>query len=138
MTDMSPREELARIIDPWAFGIVANIQHTERAADDREKAYAKADKWLFRQSKDEALQAAIARFDAYACDQELMRFCADGFMTQEDSEAWSVVRAALSRHVQPVAWRVKDFADGWVYFEDEERARREAEATGGALQALFR
>lgn len=43
------REEIARIIDPWAFGIVANIQHTERAADDRAKALAKADAILARQ-----------------------------------------------------------------------------------------
>lgn len=42
------REEIARIIDPWAFGVVANIYHTERAADDQAKAYAKADAILAR------------------------------------------------------------------------------------------
>lgn len=40
------REAVARIIEPWPFGIVANIQHTERAADDRAKAYTKADQIL--------------------------------------------------------------------------------------------
>jgi len=40
---MSPREKVARIVDPWAFSIVANIQHTERAADERTKALIKAD-----------------------------------------------------------------------------------------------
>ena len=38
-----PREAVARIIEPWAWGIVANIEHTERAADDRAKALKKAD-----------------------------------------------------------------------------------------------
>lgn len=37
------REAVAKIIEPWAFGIVANINHTERAADDRAKAFTKAD-----------------------------------------------------------------------------------------------
>jgi hypothetical protein len=36
----------------------------------------------------------------------------------------------------PVAWRVKDFADGWTYFRDEISARREAEATGALIQPL--
>lgn len=56
------REEIARIIDPWAFGIVANIQHTERAADDRAKALAKADAILARQGPGpgEAVEAIIA------------------------------------------------------------------------------
>lgn len=37
------REPIARVIDPWPFSIVANIQYTERAADERAKADAKAD-----------------------------------------------------------------------------------------------
>jgi hypothetical protein len=37
------REEIARIIDPWAFSVVGNIMHTERASEDRDKAIAKAD-----------------------------------------------------------------------------------------------
>jgi hypothetical protein len=32
------REEIARIIDPWAFSVVGNIMHTERASEDRAKA----------------------------------------------------------------------------------------------------
>lgn len=34
---------------------------------------------------------------------------------------------------EPVAWRVKDFADGWIYYTDEERARLEAEVMSSAL-----
>lgn len=34
---------------------------------------------------------------------------------------------------EPVTWRVKDFADGWIYHTDEARARRLAEHMSGAL-----
>lgn len=37
------REMVARIVDPWAFSVVGNIMHTERASEDRKAAYAKAD-----------------------------------------------------------------------------------------------
>lgn len=40
------REKAARIVDPWPFGIVANISHTERAKADRDKAFGKADQIL--------------------------------------------------------------------------------------------
>jgi hypothetical protein len=38
---------------------------------------------------------------------------------------------------RPVAWRVKDFADGWVIFQDEQRAYHEAEHTGAVMQGLY-
>lgn len=39
---------------------------------------------------------------------------------------------------RPVAFRVKDFADGWIIFQDEQAAHREADAMGGALvQGLY-
>ena len=38
---------------------------------------------------------------------------------------------------RPVAWRVKDFADGWILFQDEAAAYREAEATGALMQGLY-
>jgi hypothetical protein len=34
---------------------------------------------------------------------------------------------------EPVAWQVKDYADGWISYYSEERARQEAEEMGGAL-----
>lgn len=38
-----------------------------------------------------------------------------------------------------VAWRVKDFADGWIYYSDDEaHARKVADEMGGALvEALY-
>ncbi len=43
------------------------------------------------------------------------------------------------RYMQIVAWRVKDFADGWILFEDEGRAKFEAGQMGGALiEPLYR
>lgn len=37
----------------------------------------------------------------------------------------------------PVAWRVKDFADGWILFHTEAEARREAEGAGNLVQPLY-
>lgn len=37
----------------------------------------------------------------------------------------------------PVAWRVKDFADGWILFHSEEEARREAAGAGNLVEALY-
>lgn len=39
--------------------------------------------------------------------------------------------------IKPVAWRVKDYGDGWTYFRHETSARREAEATGSVMQPLI-
>jgi len=44
---------------------------------------------------------------------------------------------ALERR-KPDAWFVKDFADGWIYFDDEAAARREAAATGAALMIAYK
>lgn len=41
------------------------------------------------------------------------------------------------RVVRPVAWRVKDFADGWIIFQDEAAAHHEAEVTGALMQGLY-
>lgn len=39
--------------------------------------------------------------------------------------------------LKPVAWRVKDFADGWILFHDEAQARREAEGAGNLVEPLY-
>ena len=38
----------------------------------------------------------------------------------------------------PVAWRVKDFADGWVLCHTEAESRREAEGAGNLVEPLYR
>lgn len=38
---------------------------------------------------------------------------------------------------KPVAWRVKDYADGWVLYHSEERARRAAEQSDALLEPLY-
>lgn len=38
---------------------------------------------------------------------------------------------------RPVAWRVKDYADGWIIFQNEAAAYKEAEATGALMQGLY-
>lgn len=38
---------------------------------------------------------------------------------------------------RPVAFRVKDFADGWILFTDEKAAYDESERTGALMQGLY-
>jgi len=38
---------------------------------------------------------------------------------------------------RPVAFRVKDFADGWMIYQDEAEANHEAERTGALMQGLY-
>lgn len=37
---------------------------------------------------------------------------------------------------EAVAWRVKDYADGWILYHDERMARHQAEETGALIQPL--
>jgi hypothetical protein len=43
---------------------------------------------------------------------------------------------AAAAHSDPVAWRVKDFADGWILCHTEKQALLEAESAGNLVQAL--
>jgi hypothetical protein len=38
---------------------------------------------------------------------------------------------------RPVAWRVKDCADGWIIYQDEEAAYFDAEQRGALIQGLY-
>ena len=37
---------------------------------------------------------------------------------------------------EPVAWRCKDYADGWIIYQDEGAARRYQSETGCLMQDL--
>ena len=41
------------------------------------------------------------------------------------------------KYRKPVAWRVKDFADGWIVFDTERSAQRYAEGAGNLVQPLY-
>ena len=46
--------------------------------------------------------------------------------------------AALSiEQTEPVAWYVKDYADGWIHFDNEVDAIRERDATGAMMHVAF-
>lgn len=47
---------------------------------------------------------------------------------------WASMAALAKR---PVAWRVKDYADGWIIYQDEEAAYKDAEARGALMQGLY-
>lgn len=46
-----------------------------------------------------------------------------------------VVEAPLSK--RPVMWRVKDYADGWIPFHNEEAAINASEVMGAVIQGLY-
>ena len=48
-----------------------------------------------------------------------------------------VLLAALDARGEPVAWRVKDFGGGWIYYRNHQAAQQAAESTGAAIQGLF-
>jgi hypothetical protein len=45
--------------------------------------------------------------------------------------------ADLRGPAQPVAWRVKDFADGWILCHSLAEAQREADGAGNLIQPLY-
>jgi hypothetical protein len=55
-------------------------------------------------------------------------------------EGWlASARTHTARALQPepVAWRCKDYADGWILFQFEQNARRYQEETGCLMQPLY-
>jgi hypothetical protein len=66
--------------------------------------------------------------------------CSCGYDTRVEREA-TTLRSALTDPRQPseapVAWRVKDFADGWIVFDNKARAEEEARVSGALIQPLF-
>lgn len=38
---------------------------------------------------------------------------------------------------RPVAWRVRDFGDGWLIYQDEAGANADAEHNGAEMQGLY-
>lgn len=82
------------------------------------------------------------RFDVYYLDDGHFTFMNCEFDTVEAAQAAAQadfearIRSALippSRAEEPVAWRVKDYADGWMYFTAERNARDMGNAMHGAL-----
>src|SRR6185369_6421000 len=43
----------------------------------------------------------------------------------------------LTLSKRPVAFRLKDYADGWILFNDEEKALRVSEHMGALMQGLY-
>lgn len=52
-------------------------------------------------------------------------------------EDLDMVAVAAEAEKQPVAWRVHDWADGWILFDNEARARHEADNSTGVIEPLF-
>lgn len=49
----------------------------------------------------------------------------------------AIAALAAAEAVEPVAWRVHDWADGWILFDNEARAKHEADNSTGVIQPLF-
>lgn len=69
------------------------------------------------------------------CEDRLPTWHLLGADTKTD--IFNLVRALTKPEGEPVAWRVKDFADGWILFHDELGARLEAEGAGNLVQPLY-
>lgn len=52
-------------------------------------------------------------------------------------DEYRAMDAARNLKKKPVAWRVKDFADGWIVFQDEADALRYADEAGAVIQGLY-
>jgi hypothetical protein len=50
-------------------------------------------------------------------------------------EQWERDHPTVRRY--PVGWFVRDFGDGWIFFNDEGKARQEAAATGAAILVAY-
>lgn len=53
------------------------------------------------------------------------------------AKAMEAALDAAEAEKQPVAWRVHDWADGWILFDNEARARHEADNSTGVIEPLF-
>ncbi len=74
------------------------------------------------EAESEALRAEIKKLQAIASEQRI-----------EIEQLRSQVRLKK----RPVAYRVKDYGDGWIVFQDEREAYDYAEKTGGLMQGLY-
>lgn len=63
----------------------------------------------------------------------------DPRLVWHDAIGWYLPDAIPSTRLSnlPVAWRVKDFADGWIIFQDEAVAIKYAEEEGSLIQGLY-
>lgn len=55
----------------------------------------------------------------------------------EATDAILAAQASTRQAAVPVAWRVKDFADGWIVFGSEAEALAEVAQTGAAMEELY-
>ena len=87
---------------------------------------------------DTAREAAIERVRAWVAENADKP---DDYDTRDGDILLGDIRLLLTDPRQPseapVAWRVKDFADGWIVFDNKARAEEEAMATGALIQPLF-
>jgi hypothetical protein len=50
---------------------------------------------------------------------------------------WHADTVAAALQKRPVAWRVKDYADGWIVFQNENDANTYASSVGALIQGLY-
>lgn len=63
--------------------------------------------------------------------------CASDLHSYASWHAATALEAADKAEQTPVAWRVKDFADGWVLFRNEAAAKHEAFVSSALIQPLY-
>ena len=75
--------------------------------------------------------------DRYMQERELTKGQLQHIATLKAEAEVAKLKAALDARGEPVAWRVKDFGGGWIYYRNHQAAQQAAESTGAAIQGLF-
>lgn len=84
----------------------------------------------------EAAARKMALIEGQNPDERASHFN-DSLIWQEYTVSARAILEAALREAEPVAWRVKDFADGWILCHSLEDATREASSAGNLFQSLF-
>ena len=89
----------------------------------------------------EQVRAALAEIDSLIdlidCTDKHNLALLPLFLAQQKRALAALARMEPALAKRPVAWRVKDYADGWIIYQNEERALHEAEEAGAVMQGLY-
>jgi hypothetical protein len=121
------------------------------AADEIARLRAGADGWPVEEWELRGIHSALS--DSLG-DSDVTHIESDEELRDAEPVQWAAMRLAIildraaappaspaapqsDLRKRPVAFRVKDFADGWILFTDEEAAVKEAERTGSKYEGLY-
>lgn len=84
----------------------------------------------------DALRKAVERMDTEA-GTNLGSLLIEAILADPANDLLSPAHGGTAMSDKPVAWRVKDFADGWIIYQSEEEAKRYAVSAGNLVEPLY-